>query len=168
MGTSQPPYQMVGKKERDSTPRCVLSSIAQSVGSRPYRTPSRIGTVSNKGKEMREIIFRAWDGDKYHYGGFVVHPDGKMEYPEGGWDVHGCDDGDLLEQYTGLTDKNGKKIFEGDIVKCHAIETDETVIVEDIRKIPVQFKWVDIYTGATIKVIGNIHDNPELLEGGTC
>lgn len=39
---------MVGKKERDSMQPCVLSSIVQSVGSRPCGTPSRIGTVSNK------------------------------------------------------------------------------------------------------------------------
>ena len=160
---------MVGKKERESTPRCVLSSIVQSVGSRPCRTPSRIGTVSNKGKEMREIIFRAWDGDKYHYGGFVVHPDGKMEYPEGGWDVHGCDDGDLLEQYTGLKDKNGKKIFEGDIVRCNALDTIEDCCIEDVRKIPTPLFWGNVYkNNANMKIIGNIHDNPELLEGGTC
>ena len=65
---------------------------------------------------------------------------------------------DWLWEGNTLNEWKGKMIFEGDIVKCHAIETDETVIVEDIRKIPVYFNWVDIYNGATIKIIGNIHE----------
>jgi len=127
---------------------------------------------------MREILFRGkskgkpeWVyGSLYKEGSQVFILVGGRFYPEpsNGQSALGIMDWyevfpDSIGQFTGLTDKNGQKIFEGDIVKCHAIETTEVVIVEDIRKIPVQFKWVDIYNGATIKIIGNIHDNPELL-----
>ena len=65
---------------------------------------------------MREIKFRAWDGEKYNYDGFVIYPNGEIEYPEGGWDLTGYISNELLEQYTGLHDKNGKEIYEGDVL----------------------------------------------------
>ena len=95
-------------------------------------------------------------------------PDGKFEekYP-----VYT----ETLGQYTGLTDKNGKKIFEGDVVKVKdalnwgtsgtfigsvgfgdasfRIETDTST----------HYRWQDY----DCEVIGNIHDNPELLEEAT-
>ena len=88
-------------------------------------------------------------------------------------------------QFTGLTDKNGKKIFEGDILKF----TDENADYEWIGRVEfgnpnAEYNWgfqlvyikgtkanTDILcwfdmeeTGAYAEVIGNIHDNPELLE----
>ncbi len=78
-------------------------------------------------------------------------------------------------QYTGLTDKNGKKIFEGDI--CKNIKTGEIVSVkwhgtmagyvwskkkknhQHLFDFGELFRAYDKY-----KIIGNIHDNPELLE----
>ena len=68
-------------------------------------------------------------------------------------------------QYTGLTDKNGTKIFAGDIVKGTFFGFPFTV--EDYV---FSIVWQEDVTGyranyfENVEVIGNIHDNPELLE----
>ena len=79
-------------------------------------------------------------------------------------------------QYTGLTDKNGKKIFEGDILqfdyegKGRGVNGKGTVIFEN-AKFGVKWGWhnefvcLDGFANTTLEVIGNIHDNPELLGG---
>ena len=94
---------------------------------------------------------------------------------------------ETVGQYTGLTDKNGVRIFEGDIVKCtDTINDFEFNAVVEFGNPNGEYNWgyqlkfisgeesnfdilcwVDMEeTGAYIEVIGNIHDNPELLEGG--
>ena len=92
---------------------------------------------------------------------------------------------ETVGQYTGLTDKNGKKIFEGDIVKCtDTINDFEFNAVVEFGNPNGEYNWgyqlkfisgeesnfdilcwVDMKeTGAYIEIIGNIHDNPELME----
>ena len=78
---------------------------------------------------------------------------------------------ETVGQFTGLTDKNGKKIFEGDIVR----NGDYTMIVvwyDFHAAFMLAFRVDGDYFEAIsnshiyLEVIGNIHDNPELLGGG--
>ena len=78
---------------------------------------------------------------------------------------------ETVGQYTGLTDKNGKRIFEGDIVSL--VKHDG--LIYKVVYVPCRYELVnskgvncfvlDIYKSENIEVIGNIHDNPELLGG---
>ena len=78
-------------------------------------------------------------------------------------------------QFTGFTDKNGKKIFEGDIVDCWSEGVNAQGTVQQRRDglwiiYPAWQKHImwglcpDEYSHTTVEIIGNIHDNPELLE----
>lgn len=136
---------------------------------------------------MRELKFRVWyenvkrgekKGDEivWHtesYYGYspVIDNEGLLEV-EGGWDICGnSDENYVIEQYTGLKDKNGKEIYEGDIIRCHG---DDRFIAPVIRhEKSGGFCWVSCYKeecfipeSDEVEVIGNIHENKELLEGG--
>ena len=83
---------------------------------------------------------------------------------------------ETVGQFTGLIDKNGKKIYEGDVVKTTALLNDHhqrgaTVVspVEywhgatclSITYVPLS---LDFQVSHEIEIIGNIHDNPELMK----
>ena len=77
-------------------------------------------------------------------------------------------DPETIGQYTGLTDKNGKKIFEGDIVTMDAPQRKYSV---DWRHGEFNFRAIGFYEypyfgshADKCEVIGNIYDNPELKE----
>ena len=71
---------------------------------------------------------------------------------------------ETVGQYTGLTDKNGKKIFEGDIVKNEFGEIDKVAFLFG-RFVPFnRYPEYRCFFCERCEVIGNIHDNPELLE----
>ena len=82
-------------------------------------------------------------------------------------DKHGCSypvDEETVGQYTGLNDKHGKRIFEGDILslrtgRTHVVRFEDGAFVLENTAIPMRF-------AIKFEVIGNIHDNPELLKGG--
>ena len=78
-----------------------------------------------------------------------------------------------IGEYTGLTDKNGERIFEGDILEHHA-QGDIIVNRGEVGWDERHGMWVHklntmtpsfyMHNHAAVEVIGNIHDNPELLE----
>lgn len=119
----------------------------------------------------REILFRAKFGDEWKYGYLSVEPKGlviKEPYEHDQSNVWHIDP-ETVGQYTGLTDKNGTKIFEGDIVKYG--DTVHNVVFEQ-RNGTAYFGLVystletlsfGYYQDLKqIEVIGNIYDNPEL------
>lgn len=141
---------------------------------------------------MREIKFREWDQNRHEiYGGDI--PGMSYGNREDFDDMVGfrfahtesidCEGTEefknkrILEQYTGLHDKNCNEIYEGDIVKLHVVilsPDDKVGYIEYSPKfgycinfgksIARQEYWA-ANDKHTIEVIGNIHENPELLEG---
>ena len=114
---------------------------------------------------MREIKFKAYDKKhKKFIGSCVFLEDGTIEsdlsYSKP------FDQEIIWLQYTGLKDKNGKEIWEGDIVKYIGFEgKDEGRIMEVIY--PDCFDSEadkSIYNSGHWKTIGNIYENPELLK----
>ena len=111
---------------------------------------------------MREIKFRAWDTpNKY----MITHKElclVPLTYDE----VFKGKEGYPLMQYTGLKDKNGVEIYEGDIFKFEAREAYEVYINPSIgvggRNSNQQ--WNIASWASDGEVIGNIYENPELLE----
>ena len=166
---------------------------------------------------MREILFRGKrvDNGEWAYGAFYSYYDFKRTIVQILTDrTNGVPDAyevipETVGQFTGLTDKNGKKIFEGDILKQkttiefakvnsfkwerygivrfgyfdwnegEAGYASEGWYIEPLKSVsikPKNYLVGDIQSGLNqfdihdifypMEVIGNIHDNPELLEEG--
>ena len=123
---------------------------------------------------MRELKFRAW----VYYGEKLKEPNYSLDYDclDRFFEDHDENDIDqCIEQYTGLKDKNGKEIYEGDIIQekgllsLTLVEWDKnnaryiTEVLDKSKHVSSTF-YFDIFTALECEVIGNIHENPELLE----
>jgi uncharacterized phage protein (TIGR01671 family) len=130
--------------------------------------------------DMREILFRGKriDNGEWLCGNLTVWDDGEASIDQE------PTEGSLLYavvpqtvgQYTGLTDKNGKKMFEGDVVAgaVHWLEMMKNGVITFrygsfglvwYRGCVEQFNPFTSMCNVEYEVVGNIHDNPELLEG---
>lgn len=145
---------------------------------------------------MRDIKFRAWDKQNKRYEYDIQDAD--LSETERSMERFGdyfpsefngklYDDFDI-EQYTGLKDKNGKEIYEGDIIKIHTHYIFYGTDVDDWDDEYALVEWSEEYGGFFIygetplwevlfegrpkdgfyhnypEVVGNVHENPELLE----
>lgn len=124
---------------------------------------------------MREILFRGkTKRNEWIYGDLITHgidfDDAiKQHHTREVWDIIP----ETVGQFTGLTDKNGEKVFEGDIlVFCkgatypYQIEWDGMgwkLYRADGRRIKEAFECNEIHYVNISEIIGNIHDNKELL-----
>lgn len=135
---------------------------------------------------MREILFRGKriDNGEWVEGYYGTNPEwDRKTYGERHW-INSCKnallydvDPDTVGQYTGLTDKSGEKIFEGDVLQrsymCGKKVMMGAIIAEywNCSCCDGVFGFgidgdVDLRDHEDCEIIGNIHDNPELVEGG--
>lgn len=137
---------------------------------------------------MREILFRGKriDNGEWVCGYYVYDESGQLTEKAAPFiyrlNVHPCGCSlipyevipETVGQYTGLTDKNGKRIFEGDIVTAYNAVGECTHTATAVKWNDFFAEWSigkcnSMYSDGRIcsyEVIGNIHDNPELLKGG--
>ena len=125
---------------------------------------------------MREILFRGkrTDNGEWVEGDLLHYESGEMAICKG-FSKYGYEATEIIGRYkvipktigqfTGLTDKNGKRIFEGDIVRY---EDDIGYVIyngDDARfLVDSPNMYISMDYSNEFEVIGNIHDNPELLQ----
>jgi uncharacterized phage protein (TIGR01671 family) len=113
---------------------------------------------------MREHKYRDYDPEKKEIRYFDLDHYDKEEHNQ--W----CN----IMQYTGLKDKNGVEIYEGDVlqdderpVECGVVEWDYDSLIVNNAQITPEWRKTTVESGLKYRhwiIIGNIYENPELLD----
>lgn len=127
----------------------------------------------------REIKFRGkTENNKFIFGDLILYENGDTAIFEKKLTKYGCEateicnrtkvDAETIGQFTGLCDKNGREIYEGDILQVLGNKITLTVVFD---KAAFKFAWNDLSGEffpaewvSNCTIIGNIYDNAELLE----
>ena len=143
----------------------------------------RLQNILREGQKMRQIKFRGWDKNtkKMYKIGQITLERGIWNYEPDNREYIGISipyqPSFILMQYTGLKDKNGKEIYEGDIVFIKG----DTKLLEIKGKVEYNDSWVQFvitntgdiiseteplgdYEEEDLEIIGNIYENKELLK----
>lgn len=129
-------------------------------------------------KTMREILFRGKRTDNGEWvQGYIcrygwIGKEKDYIIPDYASALYTAEiDPETVGQYTGLTDMNGRKIFEGDTV-WNSYDEDYGKVEwdNDMAKFIITFPtftvdFANVY-GKELEIVGNVYDNPELLKGG--
>jgi len=132
---------------------------------------------------MRDLKFRAFSSNWDSFGKETAMEYFKLGELHGGYtpqlDIGVDEEATTIMQYTGLKDKNGKEIYEGDIVRYTAAITEGDQYREEEIIAPIEFECgafmanpkdsnydtdFTTYPSKLVEVIGNIWENPELKE----
>lgn len=139
---------------------------------------------------MREFKFRIWDENlkkflkNTEYKDFAINTQGQVYCISGYFDNAKVDeyDGVEISQYTGLKDKNGVEIYEGDIIKAKTVMVDMPIWIGEVMRecdfygldCNQETGWVIVdkklnscmafYPNQDREIIGNIYENEDLLK----
>lgn len=111
---------------------------------------------------MREIKFRYWNSVTNK---MVLEPE--MPYKKG-WTIEQLfsDRGWIWQQFTGLLDKHGKEIYEGDVLQGREDTYEVKWDTSMLQYVAYDGGRLALWAFNDPEVIGNIYENPELLQGG--
>ena len=124
---------------------------------------------------MREILFRGKkiDGGEWIKGFYAENGHGSSNIQPKGKFLACLVKPETVGQFTGLTDKNGNKIFEGDILESDSerfvVDWDDEFSGFYLTNVNPRYQGVAMFANVADDgyIIGNVHDNPEMLNNET-